>query len=343
MALAFILVTSGCTMKKSSQADETSDHEAQGDVKYKSLIDKYVGETGMPYRAYYEIVKWDSYYDTIDCMLPAGEWTDSDGKLGLPFEPRDIETFGTMDYQGVRHEIYSIDEMKGVVSYYIPDELAVKASTDELIDILWSYGCDSGWIMAIKSPPNAVLFEHEFNNNVAHCNALEESLRRDDFAGKYLERYIAESENMPEYYEGMEDEDFSLFLSYMSGVRKTHMLDLFEVILAQPEAYAQFPKEQRVLLVKRVLEKEKLGEQKKICFSGKEYRSLFFACITGECYLSGNFAYSQYNNGEVPWRTNPYIMGEIQWQNNPWLDAINEMELTEDERRIVDRYFTVDE
>ena len=61
--IAVSLCVSGCAMKKSSPVEETESDsqiydgsdEMQGIAKYKSLIDKYVGAAGLPYRAYDEI------------------------------------------------------------------------------------------------------------------------------------------------------------------------------------------------------------------------------------------------------------------------------------------------
>ncbi len=50
-------------------------------------------------------------------------------------------------------------------------------------------------------------------------------------------------------------------------------------------------------------------------------------------------AYEPFDKGELEWRIIPYTMGEIQWQDNPWIDAINKMDLTDDERKIWDKYF----
>lgn len=357
LAAALVLLTSGCAMKKSSYviggneadtmtASETEERETYKTVKYKSLIEKYVGKTGESYKAYDLMKRHDNEFKDehnkiLPLIYPAEEWLDTEGNLILPFNPRDLESSGTFDYQGTKQETTGIDESTGTVSYYIPDELAVKASTGELVDVLWSYGCNVGWIMALRTPMNPILFEYEFNQNVAHSNALEESLRRDDFAGEYMKKYMAESENMPEYYEGMEDEDISLFISYMSGCRHTHTLDMFEVVLAQPEAYAQLTEGQRTELVKRVIERFKLGEQGKLCISSHEYDSLFLACIAGKCYLSGKSAYEPFDKGELEWRIVPYTMGEIQSQDNPWLDTINRMKFTEEEQKILEKYFVL--
>ncbi|MCM1307019.1 MAG: hypothetical protein NC223_00290 [Butyrivibrio sp.] len=87
MALAFVLLSSasGCTMKSSSGAvaenggnsrtnsetEKYSEAETKEPAVYKSLIEKYVGETGDEYKAYDEILRWDSYHDTVACMQPS--------------------------------------------------------------------------------------------------------------------------------------------------------------------------------------------------------------------------------------------------------------------------------
>ena len=349
LALVLAFSTLGCTIKDSSyvadgkgtdsyskaESDETSENnEIQETVKYKSLIEKYVGNIGTSYIAYNLMVRHDEFFyedhnRVMPLIYPAEKWMNSDGRLTLPFEPN-IE-----DYM----------DTKGVACYYIPDELAVEVSTGELIEILWSYSYNTGQIMSLRTPMNPTLFEYEFYNNLAYSNALEESLRRDEFAGEYLEKYMTESESMPnaetvpEYYEGMNAEELSL---YFTAFRQSYMLDMSEVVLAQPEAYAQLTDEQRAELVKRVIERFNLGEQGKLCISSNEYNSLFFACVTGKCYLSGDSAYIPFDKGEAPWRINPYVKGEIQWQDNPWIDAINEMDFTEDEQRVIDKYFNAD-
>ena len=329
--IAVSLCVSGCAMKKSSPVEETESDsqiydgsdEMQGIAKYKSLIDKYVGEAGMPYRSYGEILKWDDYHDTVACMCPAEEWLDSEGKFRLPFDYADIRSAGTVTS----------------AYFYVPDELSVKVSTGELADVSLLYASRC----ILLSFYDIEYYGFEFM--VKNCNALEESLRRDDFAGEYLEKYMTESESMPnaetvpEYYEGMNAEALSL---YFTAFRQSYMLDMSEVVLAQPEAYAQLTDEQRAELVKRVIERFSLGEQGKLCISSNEYNSLFFACVTGKCYLSGDSAYIPFDKGEAPWRINPYVKGEIQWQDNPWIDAINEMDFTEDEQRVTDKYFNAD-
>ena len=229
----------------------------------------------------------------------------------------------------VAKEYKSLDELTGLECFYVPDELAAKASTAELADIFMAYGYNSGIILALAPRPDSEYFEHEFEYDLSHSNALEESLRRNDFAGEYLERYMTETMNMPEYYEGMEDENFSL---YSSGANKTCTLNMLEVVLAQPEACEQLTSEQHFMLVKRVIEKEKMGEQGKLFYSDAEYgyRSFFFACIAGKIYLSGEMAYI------------PDVKGEIQWQDNTWIDVINKMDLTEDERKVIDKYIGAD-
>ena len=308
LALALIILTSGCTVKSSSGAvgvnendsqintvdGETSEKETQELVKYRSLIEKYVGNAGERYKAYDEILKWDDYYDTIACMRPADEWLDSDGKLKLPF---DLEAVWN-------------DGMTSYAYFYVPDELAVKASTGELADIclLYSPMCN------MVSPTLDI--EYGFEGFLKKSNALEEALRRDDFAGEFLERYMTETENIPVYYEGMGKNEYS------EGYNKILMLNAIEVILSQPEAYAQLTKEQSAIFVRRVIERQKKGNQGAFFYTPvrETYESFFLSCITGEYYISG-------------------FTGECIWENNPWLEAIKAMDLTEEEQNILDKYF----
>ena len=340
VALAFVLafLTSGCTVKSSSGAVgvnetdsqlntincETSEKETQEMVKYKSLIEKYVRKSGTTYKAHDYMLK-----KSVTSKYSSEEWLDSDGRLRLPFVPEDIKETDTSEAFGEYKVLY---ESTGLACYYVPDELAAKASTGELADIFMSYGYNSGIILSLVRQPDYREFEHEFAYGLSHCNALEESLRRDDFAVEYFKRYMTESENIPEYYEGMAEESFDL---YSSGAHKTGTLNMLEVILAQPEAYAQLTNSQREALVKRVIEKEKLGEQGKLFYSDvKYYRTFFFACIAGELYLPADMAAIPYVAGFLSG-----VTGVVQCENNPWLDTIKTMDLTEEEQNILDKYF----
>lgn len=338
--LVFIisLLASGCTVKSSSSAvgvnendsqintvdGETSEKETQEMVRYKSLIEKYVGMSGTTYKAHDYMLK-----KPVTNKYSSEEWLDSDGRLRLPFVPDDIKETDTSETFGEYKVLY---ESTGLACYYVPDELAAKASTGELADIFMSYGYNSGIILSLVRQPDYREFEHEFEYGLSHCNALEESLRRDDFAVEYFKRYMTESENIPEYYEGMAEESFDL---YSSGVHKTGTLNMLEVILAQPEAYAQLTDPQRETLVRRVIEKEKLGEQGKLFYSDtKYYETFFFACIAGELYLPADMAAISDITGGLSG-----VTGAIQCENSPWLDTIKAMDLTEDEQNILDKYF----
>lgn len=295
LVIAVSLLVSGCAMKKSSPVGEETESdsqiyegsdEIQGIVKYKSLIDKYVGDAGMPYRAYGEILKWYDYHDTIACMCPAEEWLDSEGKLRLPFNYTDIRSDGTVTS----------------AYFYVPDELSVKASTGELADVSLLYA--SGCILLSFYDIEYSGFEFMVKN----CNALEESLRRDDFAGEYLQRYLtymADYNAVPKYYEYF---DRNKEYSYA----RTAMLNFTGIILAQPESCEQLTKEQREILIREEIKRHK-----------SPYESFFFACITGEYYMSDK-------------------SGECIWGKNPWLDVIKTMDLTEDEQKVIDKYFGSD-
>ena len=290
--IAVSLCVSGCAMKKSSPVEETESDsqiydgsdEMQGIAKYKSLIDKYVGEAGMPYRSYGEILKWDDYHDTVACMCPAEEWLDSEGKFRLPFDYADIRSAGTVTS----------------AYFYVPDELSVKVSTGELADVSLLYASRC----ILLSFYDIEYYGFEFM--VKNCNALEESLRRDDFAGEYLERYLtymADYNTVPKYYENF---DRNKEYSYA----RTAMLNFTGIILAQPESYEQLTEEQREMLIKKEIKRA-------------PYESFFFACITGEYYMSDK-------------------SGECIWGKNPWLDVIKTMDLTEDEQKVIDTYFGSD-
>lgn len=65
LALAFILLVSGCAMKKSSNTaggagdyHATAGNEAQGTAKNKSLLDKYIRKAGKPYTAHDYMIKY---------------------------------------------------------------------------------------------------------------------------------------------------------------------------------------------------------------------------------------------------------------------------------------------
>lgn len=289
----------GCTNKNSSSninetdykndigKEETLGSGTQSIAKYKSLIDKYVGKDGTRYRAYNEILKWDDYDDTIAHMLPASEWLDSDGKLRPPFDCETVISNGSTSY----------------ASFYVPDELAVKASVEELADISLRYAASCG-LCAIGDIEFA-----GFEMMIKRCNALEESLRRENFADVYLDRYIEYALDLytvPKYYESMAENDKNSFF-----ISKSWMLDFVEIILGQPETYEQLTEERRVQLVKSVIAAEKVRDNDGISF--------FFGCITNENYISDK-------------------MGECTWEDNPWLDAVRKMDLTEEERSVVERY-----
>lgn len=298
-----VLLISGCTKKKASYVDSGNKEESQSDTvneetseyesenisesesqepeEYRSLIEKYVGEAGETYKAYDTIVK----FGTTDYMYTEEEWVDSDGRLKLPFDPKSVLYEGSTSY----------------ASYYVPDELAVKASTKELVDICLTY-YDS--TIGIPTFPVKNSLDFEFEWWISHSNSMEESLRRDDFAGEYFERYMEEP--IPEYYDGMSEEE------RFEGVSKELMLDIIEVILSQPEACEQLAEEQRTELVRRVIEKAILADEGKIFydFSSVIDYPMFFQSITEE---------------------------------NVWYDAINDMDLTEDERKVIDKYFNDNE
>lgn len=331
LALTLSFLTSGCGTKKTSYVgklfggENTSvEGEEQEAAEYKSLIEKYVRKSGEPYIAHDYMIKKD-----MTAKHSAEEWLDADGKLKLPFDPDDIKGTDTNVYEGVTYELIFLND--GTEHYYIPDEVAAKATTEELANVFISYGYNGGNLPNVSSwQMMDSYYEHDFALMLSNSNFLEESLRRQDFANVYFEKYMTESENMPEYYEG---DNYQLYFVLSN---KTYTLDAIEVLLAQPESYEQLTAEQRETLVRRVLEREKQGEEKKIFFLDKSigYRTQFFYCIAGEMYLIPKMAAIPDNIGGVTG-----IKGAIELDNNPWLKTISAMDFTEEEQKILEKYF----
>lgn len=330
LVLIIAILESGCGTKKSSYVGKLlgseDERETQEASEYRSLIEKYVSKAGEPYTAHDYMIK-----EKMTAKHSAEEWLDADGKLKLPFDPDDIKGRDTDVYDGVTYDlVFLID---GTENYYIPDEVAAKASTEELADVFLSYSHNGGWMPMVFGRYNLdSTYEHNFALLLSNSNALEESLKREDFAKVYFEIYMIESENIPKHYEGENN------LLYIELLNKTNTLDLIEVLLAQPEAYEQLAKEQREMLIRRVLEREKQGEEGKLFSDDSEYWTQFFACIAGEMYLPADMAAIPDTTGGLAG-----ITGAIQKENNPWLDTINEMDLTEKEQNILDKYFGGDE
>ncbi len=329
LSLVLSIFTSGCGTKKTSYVgklfadkSEIAEGETQEAIEYKSLIEKYVRKSGEPYTAHDYMIN-----EGMNAKHLAGEWLDADGKFSLPFDPDDIKGMHTYVYEGVTYETLVLNE--GAEHYYIPDEIALKATTKELTDVFVSYGYNGGYIPLAYGRHNFYRdYEHAFALLLSYSNALEESLRREDFAASYYEKYMAESEKMPENHQG-KDIQLRLLLSY-----KTETLNVIEVLLAQPESYEQLTAEQRETLVRRVLEREKQGEQGKLFSDDSEYWTHFFACIAGEMYLPPDMAAIPDTTGGLTG-----ITGAIERDNNPWLDTISTMEFTEEEQKILEKYF----
>ncbi|MCM1307022.1 MAG: hypothetical protein NC223_00305 [Butyrivibrio sp.] len=288
---SLLLMLAGCAANEASNTEpvpeaseeKTSGNEAQGAARYKSLIDKYVGKAGMGYKAYDEIMKWDGRHGTAACMHSAEEWLGSDGRLRPPFDCDEVMREGATAY----------------AHFYVPDELAVKASTDELTDICLRYSA-----MYTLFSLNDIEYSC-FELMVRHSNAMEESLRRDDFAGEYFERYMRYSQNpkeVPEYFENAED-------GYSVYDERKNILNFIEIVLAQAEAYEQLTEQEREQLVREAAKNGKASR-----------KSFFFACITGEYYMSDK-------------------SGECIWGKNPWLETIDSMEFTEEEQGVLKEYF----
>ncbi len=267
LTAAMVCGMTGCVKKKSAHAQ--IDYSKKGE--YVSLIEKYVGEPGEPYRAYDEIVKWDFYFGTIDCMYPKEEWIDSEGKLSLPF---DIEEAKTL-----------YDGETSYAAYYIPDELAVNASTGELVDIALDFFVD----MNIGYLRLAGSFDYGFEFWLRRSNALEESLRRDDFAQEYLERYLA--------------------ADFPSDMESFHRFNIMEVVLAQPEACEQLTDEQRTAFVKKVIDGSALDEQIELYYElGISYTPYFFEFVT-----EGNAWYYAINEMDLTDEEWAVIDSYVEW------------------------------
>ncbi len=290
-ALVLMFFVAGCTKRKASDVDtgivsvpetatqieEITESESVEPEEYMSLIEKYVGKPGTPYKAYDTILK----FGIENSMYPVEAWVDANGRLSLPFAPEDVMNDGTTSY----------------ACFYVPDELAAAASTSELVDICLTYYNSPMGLMTI---PQLGSVDFEFEWWLKHSNSMEESLRRDDFAVEYFERYMAEP--IPEGDESMDQDEIS------AVINRSSMIGVIEVILSQPEAYEQLTEEQRVMLVERVMEKAVMVDEGKLFFdftTSVEY-PYFFVCIT---------------------------------EKNIWYDAINEMDWTEYERGIINKYF----
>ncbi|MDE6492825.1 MAG: hypothetical protein K2L37_06735 [Lactobacillus sp.] len=144
LSLALALLISGCGTKKTSYVGKlfggentSAEGEDQEAEKYKSLIEKYVRKSGEPYIAHDYMIKND-----MTAKHSAEEWLDADGKLKLPFDPDDIKGTDTDVYEGVTYELVFLND--GTENYYIPDEIAAKATTEELADVFISYGYNGG-------------------------------------------------------------------------------------------------------------------------------------------------------------------------------------------------------
>ncbi|MBD5158131.1 MAG: hypothetical protein HDT13_10940 [Butyrivibrio sp.] len=331
LAVASSLLTSGCGTKKYSYVGKLFESEntaAEGETQevaeYKSLIEKYVSKSGEPYMAHNYMLN-----KHISAEHTAEEWLGADGKIKLPFNPDDIKEMDTMVYEGISYEVaYPVRAME---NYYVPDEIAANATTEELAEIFISYGYNGGYTTWVSARYNCYYeYEHQFAFLLSYSNALEESLRRSDFAKVYYEKYMAETENTPEKCERTD------YPRYVELSRKTDTLDVIEVLLAQPEAYEQLTYKQRETLVRRVLEREKQGEEGKLFFrDSEEYWTRFFACIAGELYLPADMAEIPVTNAGLK----EGVAGAIERDNNPWLDTINRMKFTEEEQKILEKYF----
>ena len=130
-------------------------------------------------------------------------------------------------------------------------------------------------------------------------NALEETLRRDDFATAYYDKYM--ELDYPDYISEEENSD-----EYWKRKSKYGMLTVAECILALPEACDSLSDEQRTNLVKKLIKEYQLSSEGKT--------------------ISDSVAPGEYV------RFFAWVV-----EGNSWYYAINEMNLTDDEWKVIDR------
>ncbi len=264
------IVCTACSKGSSTHAKIS----AGGEADYESLIEKYVGKKGEEYWAHKELAHGGNGA-SLDMVYTADEWLNEDGGVTIPF-----------DTDAVRNK-----DVRVYAGYYVPDEIAVTASTKDLVNVAmdYFYGMESD---LLSSSSKDWLMEHVLR----YSNALEESLRRDDFAVEYYDWYMKTDFIKP----GDESDNAFFTLS-----RST----LLELILAQTESCAQLTEEQRVNLIKRLIEKARLIKQ------GEVIR---------ESYIWGS--------GRTP------VFFEFIERGNMWFDEINKMKLSDEEWKIIDSY-----
>lgn len=224
LIIAVIAIT-GCGRKGVA----TSEHKKiytkeEMQTPYESAIEQCVGKEGEAYQA----KKMRDSVVSSEKVSPfegysAKEWVDSEGHLKIPFD---------------REEILKDADMTRV-AYYIPDEAARNAKTDELIDVAFDY-LNSAYSMNRFD----YLASTELYFLVRDCNALEEALRRDDWAEVVYDYYM--DAQQPEVI-GENDKE------HTGRVYMANLLDIVEFLLAQPEACEQLSDEQKTLLIKKLV------------------------------------------------------------------------------------------
>ena len=243
-------------------------------VNYESAISKCAGAPGTEYEAYKFVD------DDLEYIHSEKEWVDENGHLRIPFSVDD----------SLRGHMFS--------SFYIPDSLVRKASSEELVEVYSEFTAFAGW------GGSYFFFDatEQMTWLIRSSNILQELMRRDDFAEPFYNKYM--TTEFPEYMD--EDYESQEFID-KSGI--TIMLFTTKFILAQPEACDQLTPEQRVNLVKRLVKETELTRKDKIM-----------------PYYGG------YENLPMP------DCNFFTWvvEGNSWYYAINDMALTADEWKVID-------
>lgn len=281
MAVAIVLL-SGCTKRGAAEGKTRHKNiytKEECQKPYGNVIEKCVGAKGTPYKAYDRLQTWISI-GYQDARYSSDEWVDSEENIKLPFDKEEL----LKDCNGGRM----------FFAYYVPDDVAAKASTKELVDICLDY-----------FDQDTTFWEFDFTaaNEIEWLlkdnNALEETLRRDDFATAYYDKYM--ELDYPDYISEEENSD-----EYWKRKSKYGMLTVAECILVLPEACDSLSDEQRTNLVKKLIKEYQLSSEGKTISDSAAPGGYvrFFAWVV---------------------------------EGNSWYYAINEMNLTDDEWKVIDR------
>ncbi|MDD6235553.1 MAG: hypothetical protein PUB17_10310 [Lachnospiraceae bacterium] len=224
LIIAVIAIT-GCGRKGTATSEHKNIYTKEElQTPYESAIEQCVGKEGEAYQAKQmrdSVVSSEKVSPFEE--YSAKEWVDSEGHLKIPFD---------------REEILKDADMTRV-AYYIPDEAAHSAKTNELIDVAFDY-LNSAYSMNRFD----YLASTELYFLVRDSNALEEALRRDDWAEVVYNYYM--DAQQPEVI-GENDKE------YTGRVYMANLLDIVEFLLAQPEACEQLSDEQKTLLIKKLV------------------------------------------------------------------------------------------